>query len=75
LRQQGYTGPIIALSAHATTHAAHQCLAAGCNDCLAKPIDRDALLQKIAQYAGHGGQPATTTEDTSRQPAPTVEAG
>jgi CheY-like chemotaxis protein len=50
LRQEGYSGPIIALSAHATTHAAQQCLDAGCNDYLAKPIDRIALLQKVAEY-------------------------
>lgn len=51
LRAKGYAGPIIALSAHATTLAAQQCLDAGCDDYLAKPIDRDALLQKIAQHA------------------------
>lgn len=50
LRQAGYDVPIIALSAHATTHAAHECLIAGCNDCLAKPIDRESLLLKIAEY-------------------------
>jgi len=51
LRQDGYTGPIIALSAHATTCAAHLCLEAGCNDYLAKPIDRAALLRKVAEYS------------------------
>jgi PAS domain S-box-containing protein len=50
LRQEGYTGPIIALSAHATTVAAERCIEAGCDDYLPKPIDRDALLQKIAHY-------------------------
>lgn len=50
LRQEGYTGPIIALSAHATTQAAHECLDAGCDDYLSKPIDRDALLRKIAAH-------------------------
>ena len=53
LRQEGYTGPIIALSAHATTYAAHLCIEAGCNDYLAKPIDRAALLRKITEYS-HG---------------------
>jgi len=52
IRQEGYDGPIIALSAHATTDAAGQCLAAGCDDYLAKPIDRDKLLRKIAKYLG-----------------------
>jgi PAS domain S-box-containing protein len=50
LRQEGYTGPIIALSAHATTHAAHRCLDAGCNAYLGKPIDRDILLRMIAEH-------------------------
>jgi len=59
LRREGYAGPIIALSAHATTVAAQQCLDAGCNDYLAKPINRDILLQKIAQYVGSGEGKAT----------------
>jgi signal transduction histidine kinase/AmiR/NasT family two-component response regulator len=47
LRQEGFAAPIIALSAHATTEAAQQCLDAGCNDYLTKPIDRELLIQKI----------------------------
>ena len=66
LRQEGYTGPIIALSAHATTVAAERCLEAGCDDYLAKPIDRDALLRKIAQYVGKG---ARKGEKSRRQTA------
>jgi signal transduction histidine kinase/CheY-like chemotaxis protein len=58
LRQEGYSGPIIALSAHATTVAAERCLEAGCDDYLAKPIDRDALLHKVAQYVAAGGRTA-----------------
>ena len=50
LRQEGYDRPIIALSAHANAHAEQQCLAAGCNDYLSKPIERDTLLWKIAEY-------------------------
>ncbi len=62
LRQDGYTGPIIALSAHATTCAAHLCLEAGCDDYLAKPIDRTALLRKIAEYSHDKDAIATSVE-------------
>jgi PAS domain S-box-containing protein len=73
LRQKGYTGPIIALSAHATTIAAERCIEAGCDDYLAKPIDRDALLRKIAYYVeranaekrGEMGEQKATTESSS----------
>jgi PAS domain S-box-containing protein len=57
LRAEGFAGPIIALSANATTHAAHQCLDAGCTDYLAKPVDRDALLNMIAKYVDKNDRP------------------
>ena len=56
LRQEGYTGPVIGLSAHTASDAIARCLAAGCNDCLAKPIDRDAMLRKIVEYVGIAGE-------------------
>lgn len=70
LRQEGYTGPIIALSAHATTQAAHECLDAGCDDYLAKPIDRDALLRKIAS---HLARTAEQRNATAKAQPPTGE--
>ena len=54
LRQENYTGPIIALSAHATAHAVQQCLDAGCNDYLSKPIDRDKLVNLVAAHGDCG---------------------
>jgi CheY-like chemotaxis protein len=50
IREAGITLPVIAITAYAMITDREQCLAAGCNDYIPKPISLRALLDKIAEY-------------------------
>ena len=50
LRQQGDRTPVVAVTANAMKGDAEKCLAAGCDDYLSKPVDRQELLNIVAKY-------------------------
>ncbi len=49
LRRRGIQTPIVALTANAMDGDAEECLRAGCNAFLSKPIDKEALLKTLNQ--------------------------
>ena len=50
LRNAGYRGPLIAMTAHAMREDRQKCLDAGCDDYATKPIERAELLRIVAKY-------------------------
>ncbi len=51
LREADYTGPIIALTAHAMASDRKKCIDVGCNDYMTKPVERQKLVALVADYA------------------------
>jgi CheY-like chemotaxis protein len=50
LRKEGIATPIIALTANVMQGDEKECIDAGCDDYLAKPIERDKLIAMIQKY-------------------------
>ena len=50
LRENGYKGPIMALTANTMSADRGICLAVGCNDFMAKPINVELLVEGVTKY-------------------------
>jgi len=58
IRDLGFELPIIALTAHALDGARDDCIAAGCDEYVAKPIDRERLYRLMEQHIRESGRSA-----------------
>lgn len=63
LRERGYRRPVIALTAHATVLDKNRCIQAGCDDYIAKPVNRQKLISVVASYLGGRDLPPAVSID------------
>ena len=64
LRRAGYTGTIIALTAHAMAQDRDKCLRSGCDDYASKPLERRGLLQTIRAHLSRHSDAASGVPGT-----------
>ncbi len=73
MRAEGLTLPIIALSANAMVGSERECLEAGCNGYLTKPVEIETLLETLAPLLGGERQAPGAAAPEAPAPRPTPE--
>jgi signal transduction histidine kinase/CheY-like chemotaxis protein/HPt (histidine-containing phosphotransfer) domain-containing protein len=74
LREQGYRGPIVALTANVMQSDVLRYRQGGCDDVLAKPVDRDRFYSVLRRHVAAAQRPDTASEaDFAREMATLTE--
>ena len=73
LREAGYGGPIVALTANVARRDVALYRAAGCTDCLAKPIDKLRLYEVLEAHLSAGARRAADGAALDRQTADVLD--
>jgi signal transduction histidine kinase/CheY-like chemotaxis protein/HPt (histidine-containing phosphotransfer) domain-containing protein len=74
LREQGYRGPIVALTANVMQSDVLRYRQGGCDDVLAKPVDRDRFYSVLRRHVAAAQRPDTAAEaDFAREMATLTE--
>jgi len=72
LRQAGYKKPIVALTANALQQDRDECMQAGCDDFLPKPINKKKFIAVLSQYLPVSASSTTNpTTQKASEPQPT----
>jgi CheY-like chemotaxis protein len=69
LRDRGFEGPVLAVTAHALAGDRERCIEAGCNDYCAKPANREELITVCRDLMQKSVKPALPQSSTSPSPA------
>ncbi len=67
LRDSGYTGPIVAATAAATTQDVDRCYKAGCDYVVTKPYNWAQFFSTLKKYLPAGEQSETTTSESGQK--------
>ena len=65
LRSEGVATPIVALTANVMKGDDIKCFAAGCDDFIGKPLDRQRMLDVIGKYLPSAAQAAKEKSNTA----------
>jgi len=63
IRRLGFSTPIIALTAGATTEEIQDAIASGCTEFVAKPVDAPDLIRRVSRLVRRHRGPLTGTHD------------